>query len=487
MVRLLTSIRSLSWPFARQEGRSSQSSNDNDDDDEEGGEEDGEGDQDEEAEGHFRLGSTAYFQVEAHGDDDAFIGPSRWPRRLLWGSVATTLVGMIALATLTMSLFTKSSSNSASLGSGSGMGTDLRFQELSSAMDWTPAKDDMKKGGVFTPQKGVAAAAAGAAARTARSTTKAPKTTTQKRRPLPNSEPCGDPLPFTDCYQNVTWAKSVGIWIHPQWYQGLTRHSSRIEFQEHLFETQAPGGCRKPCPNTPFDGPAGRLALPQVDPACYFEYNGGEGPQKCFCQLAHNRACSHEDCACPQGCNGITWKHANSVTFRNKARASGCARHEALLTIPKSYVSHINALRTWCGSGMTALLQEMLIEGFNSYVEHVGPAPVLQCIHAAQSISVPWLHLHTFCSGGHVDGIGWGVPDHLAWCGDMSKPEDAATLAEKAKDWAVRMMVQCQVALPPVAKKWAAEVTGQSTIARAMPNAASGEIVVQTTRRPAAN
>jgi len=245
---------------------------------------------------------------------------------------------------------------------------------------------------------------------------------------------CHDADVGDSCYENVTWAKTRGIWDHPEWYPGLNHSSSRADFQQHLFETAAPGSCQKPCPGSKAGKGHDDVEDKAWNQACYFDFNGGAST-KCFCQLAGNRGCQNEPCVCPQGCFGVTWDHSKSVTFRNKAKAYGCDEPTALLTIPKSYFSQIRFLKTWCPSGMKALLEEMLREGFNSYTEFVGPAPVQQCIHAATSVSTAWLHLHTFCGAGHVDGM--PAAPAVSWCSLMMKPEEAAELAEKVLAWAV--------------------------------------------------
>lgn len=166
---------------------------------------------------------------------------------------------------------------------------------------------------------------------------------------------------------------------------------------------------------------------------CYFEYNGGP-EDKCFCQLAMNDGCAGEPCVCPQGCGpDVARRHAHTVTFGNKAQAWNCDEPLALLTIPKSYFSHIRFLKTWCPAGMQQVLTDMLRDGYASYKEQTGRTEAMQCIHAATSVSATWLHLHTFCKGGQVDHMPthW----HVAWCGAMSSEEDAVLLAGKVIEW----------------------------------------------------
>eukprot|EP00931_Biecheleriopsis_adriatica_P090185 TRINITY_DN64212_c0_g1_i1.p1 TRINITY_DN64212_c0_g1~~TRINITY_DN64212_c0_g1_i1.p1 ORF type:complete len:623 (+),score=92.07 TRINITY_DN64212_c0_g1_i1:45-1871(+) len=57
---------------------------------------------------------------------------------------------------------------------------------------------------------------------------------------------CHDALPGEECYQQMTWAKSDGIYSHPDWYPGLTGQSSMAAFQKALWKS---GGtaCQEPC------------------------------------------------------------------------------------------------------------------------------------------------------------------------------------------------------------------------------------------------
>uniref|UniRef100_A0A7S2JGM7 SMB domain-containing protein n=1 Tax=Zooxanthella nutricula TaxID=1333877 RepID=A0A7S2JGM7_9DINO len=241
----------------------------------------------------------------------------------------------------------------------------------------------------------------------------------------PQDNGCHEPVAGSDCDRNISWAKSQGILRHEDWYPGLSPYSSRRDFQEHLFRTKSPGGCPRPCP-------AAELRARALQ-TCDFEYNGGP-TDLCFCQLAKNRGCANLPCACPQGCDaGAVWDGGRSVTFKNRAQALGCPQPVALLTIPKAYISNVKSLHTWCPSQMQALLQDMLFVGFQRYTAHVGPGPVHQCIHAATHVSMSWLHLHTFCGGGHVDNMPTS-PD-VAWCDTMDHPEQAAALAQRAAGW----------------------------------------------------
>lgn len=168
---------------------------------------------------------------------------------------------------------------------------------------------------------------------------------------------------------------------------------------------------------------------------CDLEYNGGNQTM-CFCQLAGNRGCIGTKCDCPQGCNGIVWPFPHCVSFRNLKEAYGCPNPVALLTIPKSYFKTIQSLRDYCPAHMGDLLAEMLKAGYDSYQAYVNPGPVKQCIHAGFIVSQAWLHVHTICDKGSVDGM--TVTNNYAWCGVMDSGADAEKLAAGIMAWAAK-------------------------------------------------
>jgi len=95
-------------------------------------------------------------------------------------------------------------------------------------------------------------------------------------------------------------------------------------------------------------------------------------------------------------------------------------------------------LRAHCAGGAAGLLAELLRDGFQSYQEHVGPGKVMQCIHSSAHVTAPWLHVHTFCDGGSIDGMPLSPPqgNPIAWCATMSSLDEAETLAGRAVAWA---------------------------------------------------
>jgi len=62
---------------------------------------------------------------------------------------------------------------------------------------------------------------------------------------------CRNTTPGEECYANVNWVMTEGIYKHPSWYPGLTASSSFHEIQEMLFEKGPKhGNCPKPCLGT---------------------------------------------------------------------------------------------------------------------------------------------------------------------------------------------------------------------------------------------
>jgi len=142
---------------------------------------------------------------------------------------------------------------------------------------------------------------------------------------------------------------------------------------------------------------------------------------KSYCHTCGEMAFCHR--AGNPGCGGSARGGVSS--FANSQRGSGCGGVRPTLTIPRSFIKHIGQLRKY--SGGTRLLGSMLVSGFNSYTRHGGRPPFWQCIHKSGSVSVRWLHLHTFCKSGHVDSL----PNRGALCALMSSPSQAGSVAMK--------------------------------------------------------
>lgn len=197
----------------------------------------------------------------------------------------------------------------------------------------------------------------------------------------------------------------------------------------------------------------------RVGGECYFQYNGGapdKGKSSCFCQLAGNLGCQGKSCSCKQGCE-VRWRNTDTVSFPNIKKAYGClkgketsrTRHPsavrparpveepALLTIPNSYISDLNVLKDKCLQGMLPLLASMLRDGFTTYQQHIGTGPVMQCVHSAEHVSISWLHLHTFCPYGSVDGMPLSPPQNnrIAYCEVMESIAEAEELAARIAKW----------------------------------------------------
>jgi hypothetical protein len=172
---------------------------------------------------------------------------------------------------------------------------------------------------------------------------------------------------------------------------------------------------------------------------CYFKYRDGGINELCFCQLAGNPGCADQNCACNQGCasDSLLGSTEQSVTFNNHHEAKGClGPPAALLTIPRSFYSNIQSLKAKCSQGMVSLLASMLKASFDTYQGKVAQGAVSQCIHAAHSVSVGWLHIHTLCPGGGMDNLPGS--SHVGWCGTMYSSSDAQALAEAMAAWARR-------------------------------------------------
>lgn len=166
-------------------------------------------------------------------------------------------------------------------------------------------------------------------------------------------------------------------------------------------------------------------------------YDGpGHGAASCFCHKAGNVACRDKPCTCREGCDEeAVSQHRETVTFLNSKQASHCQSKSAMLTIPRPYFRDMGDLMKKCPDGIEELLKIMFVNGANAYTKQTGyVGPVMQCIHKPGHISVPWLHLHTFCPSGRVDGM----PDkQVSMCRVMENDDDAAQVAQHFVQWLV--------------------------------------------------
>eukprot|EP00933_Yihiella_yeosuensis_P017629 TRINITY_DN14689_c0_g3_i1.p1 TRINITY_DN14689_c0_g3~~TRINITY_DN14689_c0_g3_i1.p1 ORF type:complete len:271 (-),score=40.87 TRINITY_DN14689_c0_g3_i1:579-1391(-) len=169
------------------------------------------------------------------------------------------------------------------------------------------------------------------------------------------------------------------------------------------------------CPMVPYSGPI-------------------HGAASCFCHKAENPVCRAKPCTCREGCSEVAInQHSETVTFVNTKRVSGCRNPVSMLTIPRTYVKDFGDLQRKCPAGIKRLLVTMFINGWESHLAHTGEGgAVMQCIHKPGHVSVHWLHLHTFCPNGSVDGM----PNrHTSFCGVMTGPGGAGALADKFLRW----------------------------------------------------
>ncbi|CAK0838699.1 unnamed protein product [Prorocentrum cordatum] len=66
------------------------------------------------------------------------------------------------------------------------------------------------------------------------------------------AEQCEDALEGSHCYKAISRVIDVGIWMHPEQFQGLNRHSSRDQVQKHLYQ-HGKYECGWPCPKKQLD------------------------------------------------------------------------------------------------------------------------------------------------------------------------------------------------------------------------------------------
>lgn len=202
------------------------------------------------------------------------------------------------------------------------------------------------------------------------------------------------------------------------------------------------------------------LAMKFYNKMCYYKYEGKHSAD-CFCKLAHNKHCRQKRCSCSQGCNkNVTWRHRRSTTFLNVKQAAGCASQsaKALLTVPESYFQDIRYLKTWCPFGAISIMTEMLRESFKTFQKIVGPGSTRQCLHAANDVSQKWLHLHTFCASGNIDGMP-SAPQQ-SWCSKMTHENQAEALAVAVMTWAERLYGRHSSEMPSTCSEMGCNIRG---------------------------
>lgn len=169
--------------------------------------------------------------------------------------------------------------------------------------------------------------------------------------------------------------------------------------------------------------------VPIADPCLSIAYAGPTHPctELCFCELAGNDACV-SGCHCPQGCEGVTWEHPHSVSFKNKARAAGLPS-TVILTSPRAYYKDMQALKA-LASCTVSIINMLLLDGWSTYQAHVKKQSVWQCFHGSNIASVKYLHLQTFTADGTFHGMP-SANHQVAMCVKMSNMQDSMSLAEQ--------------------------------------------------------
>lgn len=81
-----------------------------------------------------------------------------------------------------------------------------------------------------------------------------------------------------------------------------------------------------------------------------------------------------------------------------------------VLTVPSAFYRHIVDMKGLCADGGLAALEDLLEQGRRVFADpHTRETPNVppewQCVHLPGSISVPWLHLHTFIGSIPAEGL----------------------------------------------------------------------------------
>eukprot|EP00434_Breviolum_minutum_P012261 symbB.v1.2.010808.t1/scaffold712.1/size170421/7 len=175
----------------------------------------------------------------------------------------------------------------------------------------------------------------------------------------------------------------------------------------------------------------------QVERTCGSSVPGDETQKavQCFCFMS-GQCITPTTCSCFQGCSeDVVQHHRLTATFRNINNASSCSSQtsSALLTIPRKYFRSIDDLLQSCSlPAAHEIVEEALAKSFEIFQER-SHGPVQQCIHAPNMQTVRWMHIHSLCGDGSLDGMP-GVATE-SWCGNMTSSSEASSLASKMLQW----------------------------------------------------
>ncbi|CAJ1434874.1 unnamed protein product [Effrenium voratum] len=182
---------------------------------------------------------------------------------------------------------------------------------------------------------------------------------------------------------------------------------------------------------------ARRIDLAHERSVCHGEPLPTTGSESCFCFMAG--ACA--ECNCPQGCDSeVAQRHRRTATFKNLHAAVNCVNQSsvAFLSIPRKNFRNVSSLVASCGAIAEEVIQEALLEGFLAF-RRVSDGAVRQCIHAPGFQSVKWMHIHTFCQDGWVDGPVDRPLMGVFWCGRMEAESQAPQLARQLLQWEAKL------------------------------------------------
>ncbi|CAE8723904.1 unnamed protein product, partial [Polarella glacialis] len=225
-------------------------------------------------------------------------------------------------------------------------------------------------------------------------------------------------------------------WMLCQCNEACGKHSSCCG--DYVSQCAAPA---PPPPGPPAPPRTGRYknweakggGAPTDDGSCALrDFSGGPQSAVCFCQLTGNAGCADQKCACPQGCNTkqVAWGSAETVTFKNKARATGCWPSTVLLTSPRNFFSTCSDLKSHCADGAALVIETLLRDSWRMYQTKVGRSSLNQCFHSSKTASVKYLHLQSFCAGGQFHGM--PTNNHVVGsCVTMSSEGQAPSLAKQ--------------------------------------------------------
>jgi len=155
--------------------------------------------------------------------------------------------------------------------------------------------------------------------------------------------PCGCHTVVTGdaCYEDVAWAKSQGIFSHPEWYPGLSASSTFEEFQQNLYEkgicAYMPCGGPSPVPPPPGPPSPGPTPLPSGTSIRVAKALGSRGYDKLRVSLIQKSGLMQTNATVESVvADDVAWEYAGQFRYKWPAYHLSSAIVDVEPGVPKS-------------------------------------------------------------------------------------------------------------------------------------------------------